>query len=96
MRSWIETLGKISKELGVCKHITNVRVNDLEWSVYNYLNTYKLYIKDVDIYDKTKNSTDIIIYQDEFDYLNDILQTKQKDYQNETISKIESLGYACN
>lgn len=92
MRNWIEKLGKISKESGISKYFASIRVNNLEWSVYKSSeNTYRLCIKDI-FYDDNKyeNSTYITIYQDEFDYLNDILITKQKDYQNEIISKIEN------
>lgn len=98
MRNWIEKLGKISKELGINKNYTTVKVNNLEWNVYPFTdNTYRLHIKDISDYDnRYENSTYITIYQDEFDYLNDILLAKQKDYQNQIISKIESLEYACN
>lgn len=92
MRNWIEKLGKISKESGINKYFANIRVNNLEWTVYKHPeNTYRLLIKDI-FYDDNKyeNSTYFTIYQDEFDYLNDILLTKQKDYQNEIISKIEN------
>lgn len=92
MRNWIEKLGKISKESGISKYFTSIRVNNLEWTVYPlYENNYRLLIKDI-FYDDNKyeNSTYITIYQDEFDYLNDILLTKQKDYQNEIIFKIEN------
>lgn len=91
MRSWIEKLGKISKESGICKGFTSVRVNNLEWNVYPFTeNTYRLSIREFDFENKYESSTYITIYQDEFDYLNDILLTKQKDYQNEIISKIEN------
>ena len=92
MSNWIEKLGKISKESGINKYFTIIRVNNLEWTVYKHPeNNYKLLIKDI-FYDDNKyeNFTYITIYQDEFDYLNDILLTKQKDYQNEIISKIEN------
>lgn len=97
MRNWIEKLGEVSKDSGICKSFTSVRVNNLEWNVYPFSgNTYRLSIREFDFENKCESSTYFTIYQDEFDYLNDILLAKQKDYQNQIIFKIESLEYACN
>lgn len=92
MRSWVEKLGKISKERGTYIYFQDIKIDNFTWSLYEGFDPkYMLTIKEFNDEEHFINQISLKIYQDEYDYLFDIYKTKFKNYEDDLIAQIENL-----
>lgn len=92
MRSWVEKLGRVSKERGTYIYFHEIQIGNFSWNIYEGFDPkYMLTIKEFNDEECFINQISLKIYQDEYDYLFDIYKNKLKNYEDDLIAQIENL-----